>query len=113
MSTPCSLLRALTAGVLALGLGACANNPMTPDRYSGPVRVISGDAVQGCTLVEHIESSSGLVGLLGPQGTENARQALLWHAERLGGTHVVWDKPVVGDRRTSQSAQVYRCPDAR
>lgn len=112
--TTCNILtRALTAGVLLVGLAGCASNPMTPDRYSGPVRVIAGDAPMGCTLVERIETSSGLVGLLGPQGAENARQTLLWQADRLGGTHVVWDKPVVGDRRTTLSAQVYRCPDAR
>lgn len=93
-----------------LTLSACS---AVPDRYHGPVRVLGEEALAGCVLIDEIETSSGLVGLLGPKGADNNRQVLLSRAERMDGTHVVWGKPVVGDRSTSLSARVYRCPDAR
>ncbi|WP_294639187.1 hypothetical protein [uncultured Aquabacterium sp.] len=100
----------LAACLAVLALGACSS---VPERYHGPVRVLSEEAVAGCVLLDEIETSSGLVGLLGPKGVDNNRQVLLSRAERMDGTHVVWGKPLVGDRSTSLSARVYRCPDAR
>lgn len=91
-----------------VGLSACAGLPQ--ERYAGSVVAVPVDAVARCTLIDKLQSSSGLVGFFGPKGVDNIKQSLLKQADALGATHIVWGEPSVGYESTSLSGQAYRCP---
>ena len=102
--------RLLATLIAALSISACSSFPHQ-DRYTGLVVVAQDpDDVRNCQLLDRLSSSSGLTGFFAPKGVGNIKNNLLFQADALGATHVVWDKPMAGYESTSLSGKAYRCP---
>lgn len=105
----CLAIPSCIALTTTLLLTACNSIP-NQTRYTGHVIEGNADMVSACKFLDNLSGSSGLTGFFALKGADNIKQNLLKHADAMGATHVVWDKPNVDYESTTLTGKAYLCP---
>ena len=92
--------------VLLVFLSACATGD--PVRVEG-IKVASAQAVTACQYLDTVYGTSSWYGLFAEKGIENARLSAFDKAQKVGGSHIVWEPQQQGYGSSQVTGKVYGC----
>jgi hypothetical protein len=92
--------------ILLVFLAACATGD--PVRVEG-IKVASAQGVAPCQYLDTVLGTSSWYGVFAEKGIENARLSAFDKAQKLGGTHIVWEMAPQSYGSSQVAGKVYGC----
>lgn len=97
--------KTLTLALVAILSGCATGSPV----QVADIKVASPQAVASCQYLDTVYGTSSWYGLFAEKGIENARLSAFDKAQKLGGTHIVWEPQQQGFGSSQVTGKVYGC----
>ena len=97
--------KSLTIAVIAILSGCATGEPV----QVASIKVASPQSVTACQYLDTVYGTSSLYGMFAEKGIENARLSAFDKAQKLSGTHIVWEPQQQGYGSSQVTGKVYRC----
>lgn len=99
-------MQKLFSPFVMLVLAGCATgNPVQVPN----IKVVLPQSVSGCQYLDTVYGTSSWYGLFAEAGIENARMSAFDKAQKLNGTHIVWEPQQQGYGSSQVTGKVYSC----